>query len=42
LKKLPNEEVSKTTIVSHLAKLYVDGQDFDLSQFVSEDEIASN
>ncbi|MEG2102432.1 MAG: helix-turn-helix domain-containing protein, partial [Flavobacterium sp.] len=33
--------VSKTTIVSHLAKLYVDGQDFDLSQFVSEDEIAA-
>ncbi|WP_371414545.1 helix-turn-helix domain-containing protein [Flavobacterium sp. YO12] len=33
--------VSKTTIVSHLAKLYVDGQDFDLSQFVSGDEIAA-
>ncbi|UUW07733.1 DNA helicase RecQ [Flavobacterium plurextorum] len=33
--------VSKTTIVSHLAKLYVDGQDFDLSQFVSGDEITA-
>lgn len=29
-----------TTIVSHLAKLYVDGNDFDLNQFVSAEEIA--
>ncbi|MNE89498.1 hypothetical protein D3C80_1869100 [compost metagenome] len=31
--------MSPTTIISHLAKLYVDGHDLDLSQFVSEDEI---
>ena len=28
-----------TTIISHLAKLYVDGNDIDLSQFVSEEEV---
>ncbi|OIV40806.1 DNA helicase RecQ [Flavobacterium johnsoniae] len=32
--------LGETTIISHLAKLYVDGHDIDLSQFVSEDEIA--
>ncbi|KRB53560.1 DNA helicase RecQ [Flavobacterium sp. Root186] len=31
--------LGETTIVSHLAKLYVDGNDFDLSQFVSDKEI---
>lgn len=31
--------LGETTIISHLAKLYVDGNDIDLSQFVSEDEI---
>lgn len=31
--------LNETTIVSHLAKLYVDGHDLDLSQFVSENEI---
>ncbi|SEO27228.1 ATP-dependent DNA helicase RecQ [Flavobacterium sp. CF108] len=31
--------LGETTIVSHLAKLYVDGNDFDLSQFVSNKEI---
>lgn len=31
--------LGETTIVSHLAKLYVDGNDFDLSQFVSDGEI---
>ncbi|GAA6772837.1 hypothetical protein AAGS39_35910 [Flavobacterium sp. CGRL2] len=31
--------LGETTIISHLAKLYVDGNDLDLSQFVSEDEI---
>jgi len=30
-----------TTIISHLAKLYVDGNNIDLSQFVSDDEILS-
>ncbi|MBO9584604.1 MAG: DNA helicase RecQ [Flavobacterium sp.] len=33
-------DLSATTIISHLAKLYVDGHDLDLSQFVSEDEIS--
>ena len=28
-----------TTIISHLAKLYIDGNDIDLSQFVSEEEV---
>jgi ATP-dependent DNA helicase RecQ len=28
-----------TTIISHLAKLYVDGEDIDLSQFVSDKEV---
>jgi len=32
-------DLSPTTIISHLAKLYVDGHDLDLSQFVSDDEI---
>lgn len=32
--------LGETTIVSHLAKLYIDGNDFDLSQFVSAEEIA--
>lgn len=32
-------DLNPTTIISHLAKLYVDGHDLDLSQFVSEDEI---
>lgn len=32
--------LGQATIVSHLAKLYVDGHDFDLSQFVSEKEIS--
>ncbi|KAF2506728.1 DNA helicase RecQ [Flavobacterium zhairuonense] len=32
-------DLSPTTIISHLAKLYVDGHDLDLSQFVSEEEI---
>ncbi|MFC0777337.1 DNA helicase RecQ [Flavobacterium sp. HJSW_4] len=32
--------LSQTTIISHLAKLYVDGYDLDLSQFVSEEEIS--
>lgn len=31
--------LGETTIISHLAKLYVDGNDIDLSQFVSEEEI---
>ncbi|WP_276379983.1 DNA helicase RecQ [Flavobacterium sp. H4147] len=31
--------LGQSTIVSHLAKLYVDGHDLDLSQFVSENEI---
>lgn len=31
--------LGETTIVSHLAKLYVDGNDFDLNQFVSDKEI---
>ena len=31
--------LGETTIISHLAKLYVDGIDIDLSQFVSEEEI---
>jgi ATP-dependent DNA helicase RecQ len=31
--------VSQTTIISHLAKLYVDGHDLDLSQFVTDEEI---
>ncbi len=31
--------LGETTIVSHLAKLYVDGNDLDLSQFVSDKEI---
>jgi len=31
--------LGETTIISHLAKLYVDGNDIDLSQFVSENEI---
>ncbi|MBJ2124151.1 DNA helicase RecQ [Flavobacterium sp. IB48] len=31
--------LGETTIISHLAKLYIDGNDIDLSQFVSEDEI---
>ncbi|SHH54121.1 DNA helicase RecQ [Flavobacterium defluvii] len=31
--------LSETTIISHLAKLYVDGHDLDLSQFVSDSEI---
>ncbi|MCP2024934.1 ATP-dependent DNA helicase RecQ [Flavobacterium sp. HSC-32F16] len=31
--------LGETTIVSHLAKLYVDGHDLDLSQFVSDEEI---
>ena len=31
--------LGETTIISHLAKLYVDGNDIDLNQFVSEDEI---
>jgi len=33
-------DLSQTTIISHLAKLYVDGYDLDLSQFVSKDEIS--
>lgn len=33
-------DLSQTTIISHLAKLYVDGYDLDLSQFVCEEEIA--
>lgn len=32
--------LSQTTIISHLAKLYVDGNNIDLSQFVSEEEIS--
>jgi len=32
--------LSQTTIISHLAKLYIDGYDLDLSQFVSEEEIS--
>ncbi|MNX64308.1 ATP-dependent DNA helicase RecQ [compost metagenome] len=32
--------LGQTTIISHLAKLYVDGHDFELSQFVSEKEIS--
>ncbi|SHL45563.1 DNA helicase RecQ [Flavobacterium chilense] len=28
-----------TTIISHLAKLYIDGNDINLSQFVSEEEV---
>ncbi|WJS93700.1 DNA helicase RecQ [Flavobacterium johnsoniae] len=31
--------LGETTIISHLAKLYVDGNNIDLSQFVSDDEI---
>ena len=31
--------ISQTTVISHLAKLYVDGYNLDLSQFVSEEEI---
>lgn len=31
--------LGETTIISHLAKLYVDGNEIDLNQFVSEDEI---
>jgi len=31
--------ISQTTVISHLAKLYVDGHNLDLSQFVSEKEI---
>lgn len=30
--------VSQTTIISHLAKLYVDGHDLDLTQFISDQE----
>ncbi|TDP02941.1 DNA helicase RecQ [Flavobacterium sp. 245] len=33
--------LGETTVVSHLAKLYVDGHDLDLSQFVSDEEIAA-
>lgn len=33
--------LGETTIVSHLAKLYTDGHDLDLSQFVSNEEIAA-
>ncbi len=33
-------DLSPTTIISHLAKLYIDGHDLDLSQFVSEEEIS--
>ena len=33
-------DLSQTTIISHLAKLYVDGYDLDLSQFVSEEEVS--
>jgi ATP-dependent DNA helicase RecQ len=29
-----------TTIISHLAKLYVDGHEIDLSKFISEDEVS--
>jgi len=28
-----------TTIISHLAKLYVDGEDIDMSQFVTDNEV---
>jgi len=33
-------DLSQTTIISHLAKLYVEGYDLDLSQFVSVEEIS--
>ncbi|WP_281233442.1 DNA helicase RecQ [Flavobacterium gelatinilyticum] len=33
-------DLSPTTIISHLAKLYVDGHDLDLSQFISDEEIS--
>ncbi len=33
-------DLSQTTIISHLAKLYVEGYDLDLSLFVSEEEIS--
>jgi ATP-dependent DNA helicase RecQ len=29
-----------TTIISHLAKLYVDGHEIDLSKFISDDEVS--
>ncbi|HEU0125636.1 DNA helicase RecQ [Flavobacterium sp.] len=35
-----SRNLGRTTIISHLAKLYVDGHQIDLSQFVSEDEIS--
>ena len=31
--------LGQTTIVSHLAKLYVDGNNIDLTQFVTDDEV---
>jgi len=31
--------LGQTTIVSHLAKLYVDGEDLDLTQFVTDEEV---
>jgi ATP-dependent DNA helicase RecQ len=31
--------LGQTTIVSHLAKLYSDGHNFDISQFVSDEEV---
>jgi ATP-dependent DNA helicase RecQ len=40
------EEIAKTrklglsTVISHLAKLYLDGVDIDVSQFISDDEVA--
>ena len=32
-------ELSPTTIFSHISKLYQDGEDIDLTQFISNDDI---
>ncbi|WP_456315432.1 DNA helicase RecQ [Pseudomonas shirazensis] len=32
--------LGRTTIISHLAKLYADGQDINISEFISEEEVS--